>query len=73
MHRLEVSRDGQRTDCPAAKRTILVESCSQGADQHCDCFQGMKVSGEVAYVLCDYGLEDRKTSIIIPDGSGVKK
>ncbi|KKN15029.1 hypothetical protein LCGC14_0990310, partial [marine sediment metagenome] len=45
----------------------------QGADQHCDCFQGLEMSGEVAFVLCDYGLEDRKMSIIIPSGSGVKK
>jgi len=73
MHRLKVTRDGQRTECPAAHRTILVQSCSQGADEHCDCFQGLEMSGVEAYVLCDYGFEDRQTSIIVPGGSGVKK
>ena len=73
MHKLTISKDSLRTECPAAHRTILVESCSQGADQHCDCFQGLEMSGEVAFVLCDYGLEDRKMSIVIPSGSGVKK
>lgn len=72
MHKLEVSRDGQRTNCPAAHRTTLVESCSQGADEYCDYFQGLQMSGAVVYVICEYGLEDRKMSIIIPE-SGVKK
>lgn len=73
MHKLNVTRDGQRTECPAAHRTILVESCSQGADQHCDCFQGLEMSGLDVFVLCDYGYEDRQTSIIVPSGSGRKK
>ncbi len=66
MERQKVTRDGQRTTCPAARREILVNSCSQGADQHCECYQGMDMSGGVVYVLCDYGYEDRKTSIILP-------
>ena len=73
MLKLRISKDSLRTKCPAAQRTILVESCTQGADQHCDYFQGIEMSGEVAFVLCDYGLEDRKMSITIPGGSGVKK
>lgn len=70
MHRLKISKDGLTTECPAAHRTILVKSCSQGADEHCECFQGMEVSGSTAYVLCDYGYEDRQKSIIVP-GSAV--
>ena len=73
MHKLMISKDSLRTECPAARRTILTESCTQGADQHCDCFQGIEVSGQDAFVLCDYGLEDRQMSIIIPSGSGVKE
>lgn len=73
MHRQRVTLDGQRTTCPAAHRVILVNSCSQGADQHCECYQGMKMIDGIAHILCDYGYEDRKTSIILPRGLEVRK
>ena len=73
LYRQRISKDSLRTECPAAHRTILVESCTQGADQHCDCFKGIEMDGAVAFVLCDYGLEDRQKSFIMPVGSGVTK
>jgi len=66
MHRLKVSRDGGRVTCPAAHRTILTQSCSQGENEQCDYFNGLDLSRGEVYLLCDYGLEDRKRSIIVP-------
>jgi len=66
MHRLRVSKDGLRVTCPAAHRTILTESCSQGETEHCDYFNGLDFSRGAVYLLCEYGLEDRRSSIIVP-------
>lgn len=52
--------------CPAAKRTILTQSCSQGENEHCECFNGLDMASGVVYVLCDYGVEDRRRSIVVP-------
>ena len=66
MLRLRVSKDGVTVKCPAAHRTILTKSCSQGENEHCACFNGVEYSGSVAFVMCDYGVEDRRMSIIVP-------
>ena len=66
MHQLKVSRDGGTVTCPAAHRTILTKSCSQGETEHCDFFNGLDFSRGEVYLLCDYGLEDRRTSVIVP-------
>lgn len=71
--KLRISKDSQRVECPAARRLVIVSSCSQGADQACECFQGIETDGAVAFILCDYGYEDRRKSIIMPVGSGVTK
>ena len=66
MHRLRVCKDTVTVACPAAHRTILTQSCSQGENEHCACYNGLDYQGSVLFVLCDYGVEDSRMSIIVP-------
>lgn len=68
MAKLRISKDGLYVECPAAHRTILVESCTRSEDSHCDYFQEIdyKEGPGIAFVLCEYGLDDRKSSIVRP-------
>ena len=75
MRRFRISKDGLYLQCPAAHRTILTESCTRSEDDHCEYFQGIdypRGSG-AAFVLCDYGLEDRRSSIVLPVVDFVKR
>lgn len=73
--RFRISKDGLYLECPAAKRTILVESCTRTKDDHCDYFQEIDYShgSGRAFVLCDYGLEDLKSSIVLPIVDSLKR
>ena len=73
--KFRISKDGFYLKCPAAHRTILVKSCSQSEENHCDYFQGIDYShgSGAAFVLCDYGLDDRKSSIVLPVLDFVKR
>ncbi len=73
--KLRISKDGNYVECPAAHRVILVTSCSRSDDDHCDLFQGIDFSGGsgTAFVQCDYGLDDRKSSIVRPLVNLVKR
>lgn len=75
MRKFRISKDGLYLGCPAAHRTILTESCTRSEDDHCEHFQGLDYSGGsgTAFVLCDYGLEDRRSSIVLPLVDTVKR
>ena len=68
-NRYKISKVGLKVECPGAGKEVAATNCTRTKDDKCEFFQDILFMEDAAWVVCEYGVESKSSSILVPEKS----